>query len=41
MNGSGASYLSETVWNWGNKGESWNSNGTTNDFWGSGGGVSA
>jgi len=41
MNGSGGSYLSETVWNWGNIGKSWGGNGSTNDYWGSGGGVSA
>jgi len=41
MNGSGGSYLSERVWNAGNLGSAWGANGTTNTFWGSGGGVSA
>ncbi len=41
MNGTGGSYLSETVWNWGNIGQSWGLNGNTNYYWGSGGGVSA
>jgi len=40
MNGSGASYASETVWNSGNLGaaNAWSLNG--NGYWGSGGGVS-
>ena len=41
MNGSGGSYLGEKVWNWGNIGQVWGLNGATNDYWGSGGGVSA
>lgn len=41
MTGSGRAYLSERVWNWGNTGMSWGLNGSTNDYWGSGGGVSA
>jgi subtilase family serine protease len=41
MNGAGGSYLSETVWNLGNVGVSWGLNGSTNDYEGSGGGVSA
>ena len=41
MNGTGGSYLSETVWNAGNLGSAWGANGSTNDYWGSGGGVSS
>jgi hypothetical protein len=41
MDGLGADYLSEQVWNSGDMGYSWGGNGVTNDFWGSGGGVSA
>jgi subtilase family serine protease len=44
MNGSGASYASETVWNTGNRGagNGWccNPNPSSNTYWGSGGGVS-
>ena len=40
MNGTGASYLGEKVWNPGPLSTSWVLNGTTNYFWGSGGGVS-
>ena len=39
MNGSGSSYLLETVWNSGNLGRAWGPNGSGNDYWGSGGGV--
>jgi subtilase family serine protease len=38
MNGSGASYASETIWNAGNEGTEWGPNSTYS--WGSGGGVS-
>jgi hypothetical protein len=41
MSGAGAAYASEQVWNWGKTSSSWGSNGTTNDYFGSGGGVSA
>jgi hypothetical protein len=40
MSGLGAAYVSEQVWNWGDTGTPWGGNGSTNDFWGSGGGVS-
>ena len=36
----GAGYVSEQVWNVGNLGTTWGHNGSTNDYWGSGGGVS-
>jgi hypothetical protein len=36
----GASYVSEQVWNEGNLGATWGYNGRTNNYWGSGGGVS-
>jgi len=38
MTNSGASYVSEAVWNWGYSPPAWNANG--NGYWGSGGGVS-
>jgi subtilase family serine protease len=38
MTGSGASYASETVWDWGYRPPAWSGNG--NGYWGSGGGVS-
>lgn len=41
MIGAGGAYISEKVWNAGNLGLAWGPNGTTNDYWGSGGGVSA
>jgi hypothetical protein len=41
MSGFGAGYLSETVWNGGQEATPWGSNGATNYYWGSGGGVSA
>jgi hypothetical protein len=40
MSGFGVAYVSEQVWNSGNLGMPWGGNGETNDFWGSGGGVS-
>jgi hypothetical protein len=40
MSGFGVAYVEEQVWNWGNIGTPWGGNGLTNDFWGSGGGVS-
>jgi len=43
MNGTGASYNSESVWNWGADGSGWSANQTRqkpNDYVGSGGGVS-
>jgi hypothetical protein len=40
MSGAGLSYSNETVWNAGNIGLSWGGNGSGNDYWGSGGGVS-
>ena len=36
----GAGYVSEQVWNVGNQGAALGHNGSTNDYWGSGGGVS-
>jgi len=40
MTSAGGSYLGEKVWNWGNHGQVWGLNGSTNVYWGSGGGVS-
>jgi hypothetical protein len=40
MSRHGAAYYSESVWNSGDEGYSWGLNGSANDYWGSGGGVS-